>query len=223
MSHKKDEQPKNWQAVIDAPDEETEESVDINVDESVDESVDENADKKEKGKEKKAKTETHNKLQEMISTLQMQLEEAESKADENWDLLLRTRADAENVRARAEREIAKAHKYAPERVISEILQIVDSLEQGLDASDAEDTDVKTIRHGIELTLKMFLSVLEKFSVKQMNPLGESFDSNFHEAISMQATADAEPGTVVMVMQKGYLIHDRVLRSAKVIVAKESTQ
>ncbi|MBS0359203.1 MAG: nucleotide exchange factor GrpE, partial [Proteobacteria bacterium] len=153
--------------------------------------------------------------------LEEKLTESEKKVHENWEKVTRVMADLENARRRAQKAVEDAHKYGQEKLLKELLPVVDSLEQALQASGAEAT-VKAIRDGVELTLKMLLSVLEKFSVKPLNPIGEAFNPHFHEAMMMQEHADAAPGTILTVMQKGYLIQDRVMRPALVIVSKEKT-
>lgn len=140
---------------------------------------------------------------------------AELKAEELHDAWLRAKAETENVRRRAQDDIAKASKFAVERFAGELLAVKDSLEAAL---AAETPSVESMRSGTELTLKQLVSAFEKSKLTEVNPLGEKFDPNFHQAISM-IEADQEPNTVVTVLQKGYLIADRVLRPALVIVAK----
>ncbi len=139
---------------------------------------------------------------------------AELKAEELHDAWLRAKAETENVRRRAQDDIAKASKFAVERFAGELLAVKDSLEAAL---AAEAPSVESMRSGTELTLKQLASAFEKSRLTEVNPLGEKFDPNFHQAISM-VEADQEPNTVVSVLQKGYLIADRVLRPALVIVA-----
>ncbi len=139
---------------------------------------------------------------------------AELKAEELHDAWLRAKAETENVRRRAQDDIAKASKFAVERFAGELLAVKDSLEAAL---AAEAPSVESMRSGTELTLKQLVSAFEKSRLTEVNPLGEKFDPNFHQAISM-VEADQEPNTVVSVLQKGYLIADRVLRPALVIVA-----
>ena len=140
---------------------------------------------------------------------------AELKAEENHDAWLRAKAETENVRRRAQEDIAKAAKFAIERFARELLAVKDSLEAAL---TAEAPSVDSMKAGAELTLKQLVAAFEKSSLSEVNPLGEKFDPHFHQAISMVET-DQEPNTVVTVLQKGYLIADRVLRPALVIVSK----
>lgn len=147
------------------------------------------------------------------------LGDARGKADEHWNQCLRLQADIENLHKRAERDLANAHKYALERFAAELLPIKDSLEMGLEAFSGEDAEIGKLREGIELTLQMLGSALEKFEVKEVNPQDEAFDPDLHQAMSMQARDDVEPNTVVTVVQKGYLLHDRLIRPAMVIVSQ----
>jgi molecular chaperone GrpE len=143
---------------------------------------------------------------------------AELKAEENHDAWLRAKAETENVRRRAQEDIAKAAKFAVERFAGELLAVKDSLEAAL---SAETPSVDSMKSGTELTLKQLSAAFEKANLSEVNPLGEKFDPHFHQAISM-IDAEQEPNTVVTVLQKGYLIADRVLRPALVIVSKAKT-
>lgn len=149
------------------------------------------------------------------------LEDARAKADDHWDQLLRTKADMENLRRRAERDVESAHKYALERFAAELIPVKDSLELGLAAADSAGAadELGKLREGMTLTHKMLHAALEKFGIKEISPLGEKFNSGLHQAMSMQPTAEAEPNTVLKVFQKGYTLHDRVLRPAMVVVAQ----
>ncbi len=152
--------------------------------------------------------------------LQLLLEDARNKADEHWNRVLRLQAELENLRKRSQRELENAHKYALEKFVQELLPVKDSLEMGLAAVGEEgDESAAKMREGVELTLKMLQTVLEKFGVKEINPEGQPFDPELHQAMSMVESADAEPNTVVTVMQKGYLLNDRLIRPAMVVVAK----
>ncbi len=156
---------------------------------------------------------------EQIAELETALKASQEKAEENWDKLLRSVAELENVKRRAEKDIADAHRYALNRFIDDLIPIVDSLEQAV-LSCAEGASHEAMRSGLELTLKMFMSSLEKFGVKLLNPMGEPFDPNLHEAMMMQESKDAAPNTVLVVVQKGYRVYDRLIRPARVVVAKE---
>lgn len=152
--------------------------------------------------------------------LEAKLNEAEAKADQYWNQYLRAQADLENVRRRTERDVSSAHKYGAEKLIAELLLVVDSLERGLELTgNTTEGSVKTVRDGMEMTMNMLLKTLEKFGVKQLNPLGEMFNPEWHQAVSMLADPKAKPNTVLQVLQKGYLLHDRLLRPAIVVVAK----
>jgi len=143
------------------------------------------------------------------------IRQAELKAEEHHDAWLRAKAETENVRRRAQEDIAKASKFAIERFAGELLAVKDSLEAAL----ATDTpSVESMKSGTELTLKQLVAAFDKAKLSELNPLGEKFDPNFHQAISM-VDSDQEANTVVTVLQKGYLLADRVLRPALVIVSK----
>ncbi len=146
------------------------------------------------------------------------VEALEAKVAENWERYLRTAAEAENVRKRAARDVEKARKFALESFGRELLAVVDSLEMGLAAS--ESASAASLREGSEATLKLLLTTLERFGVEQVDPEGEPFDPEFHEAMSMQPSATAEPNSVVAVVQKGYALNGRLLRPARVVVAAE---
>lgn len=154
-------------------------------------------------------------LQAGEATLAEQLRKAELAAAEHHDAWLRAKAEADNVRKRAQTEIASAHKFAVESFASELLAVKDSLEAAL---AAENASVASMKSGVELTLKQLASAFDRFSIAEINPAGQKFDPHRHQAIST-VEADAEPNTVVQVLQKGYLLHDRVIRPALVIVAR----
>ncbi len=151
--------------------------------------------------------------------LMNQLNEAEQKCAQYWDRILRMQAESENAARRAERDIANAHKFALEKFLNQLLPVIDNLERAVSVSKESKVDAAAILEGVDLTLKMLYDVLEKSDVKQVNPENEPFNPTFHEAISMQADASCKPGTVVSVLQKGYLLNDRLLRPALVIVSK----
>ncbi len=142
----------------------------------------------------------------------------QAKADENWQKYLRAAAELENVRKRAARDVEIAHKFALERLAVELLAVRDSLEMGLAAGD--DADVESLRQGKEATLKQLVTIMERFGVEELDPQGEPFDPGLHEAMTMQASADLEPGSVLTVIQKGYALNGRLLRPARVVVAAE---
>ncbi len=147
------------------------------------------------------------------------LSAARAEAAQYREEMLRARADLENARRRHERELEGARRYALEAFIQELLPVVDSLELGLAAVSEDNPELAKFREGSELTLKMLLNLLEKYGVTPVNPVGEKFNPELHQAMSMQESGEAEPGTVLTVVQKGYRLHDRVVRPAMVIVAK----
>jgi molecular chaperone GrpE len=144
---------------------------------------------------------------------------AEARAVDNWDRYLRTAAELENVRKRATRDVEHAHKFALERFGKELLAVRDTLEMGLAA--AESASVESLIEGKEATLKLLTSVLSQFGIEEVDPAGEPFDPELHEAISVQPSDDVEPGSVVTVVQKGYTLNGRLLRPAMVIVAADA--
>ncbi|MCL4316178.1 MAG: nucleotide exchange factor GrpE [Gammaproteobacteria bacterium] len=150
--------------------------------------------------------------------LHLLLEDARAKADAHWDQVLRARAELENFRKRAERDIEAAHKYGLERIIGELLPVLDSLESGLAAAAGQGAVDKLVE-GMTLTHKLLGNVLDKFNVKTLDPVGQKFDPKLHQAMSAVESSDSAPDTVLTVCQKGYLLHDRVIRPALVIVAK----
>ena len=147
------------------------------------------------------------------------LAEARRAAQEHLDRALRAQAELENVRRRAERDLAHAHKFALERFVSELLPVRDSLELGLAASAGEGAGAAGIAEGVELTLRMLEQAMEKFGVEAVDPAGDPFNPEFHQAMTMQESDTAESGTVLTVVQKGYLLNERLVRPAMVIVAK----
>ncbi len=149
--------------------------------------------------------------------LEQQLTLAEQKAHENWEKAARAMAEVDNIRRRTEREVTNAHRYALEKFASALLPVVDSLDQALQLATQHGDDA--MREGLELTMKLFIDVLDKHGVKQIDPLGEVFNPQLHEAMSIQPSDSAEPNTVLAVFQKGYLLNDRVIRPARVIVVK----
>lgn len=148
-------------------------------------------------------------------SVEERLKQAERAAAEHHDAWLRARADADNIRKRAQTEIANAHKFAVEGFASELLAVKDSLEAAL---ATENAGGGSMRSGIELTLRQLTGVFERFSLTEINPAGQRFDPHHHQAIST-VESDAEPNTVVQVLQKGYLLHGRVVRPALVTVAR----
>ena len=152
---------------------------------------------------------------EVMPSLEALLKQAELAAQEHHDAWLRTKAETDNIRKRAQSDIANAHKYAIENFSSALLAVRDSLEAALATTNATTENLKS---GVELTLKQLTSVFEKFNLTEINPVGQKFDPHRHQAINT-VESDAEPNTVVQVFQKGYLLNDRVIRPAMVSVAK----
>lgn len=153
-----------------------------------------------------------------IEELQQELEEAQAKAEVNWEKLLRVQAELENQRKRSQRELENAHKYAIERFVTELLPVKDSLELGIGHTPDQSTAEK-LHEGMELTLKMLVQLMEKFNIEEVNPEGEPFNPEFHQAMTLQENVDLATNTVITVMQKGYLLNGRLVRPAMVIVSK----
>ncbi len=154
-----------------------------------------------------------------LEELSRQLDLANAKAEENWDKFVRIQAEMENLRRRTERDLQNAHKFGLENVIKALLPVIDSLELGIQAAIGDSPELVKLREGSVLTLKQFSSVLENFNCIALDPVGKVFDPEKHQAMSMQPTADAEPNMVVTVFQKGYLLNDRLVRPAMVVVAQ----
>lgn len=154
-----------------------------------------------------------------VESMRLMLEDLRAKADDHQDQLLRTRAEMENVRRRGEREVEKARKYALEGFLQELVAVKDGLEMGLSAAQESGVDVARLREGMALTDKMLATAMAKFGAKEINPLGQPFNPEWHQAMSTQESADKAPNTVVMVFQKGYALNDRLIRPARVVVSK----
>ena len=180
----------------------------------------------------------HEELNEALEAAKEEAQSAEGEAGENGEVsevealkaqvqefqeqMLRSQAEMQNVRCRAEIDVEKAHKFALEKFVKELLPVADSLEKAVESTEGHEESgelVASIREGVEMTLNLFMSSLKKFNVEQLNPVGEPFDPQQHEAMSMVPAPDAEPNSVVAVVQKGYLLNGRVVRPAMVMVAK----
>ncbi|MHA7927530.1 MAG: nucleotide exchange factor GrpE [Marinobacter sp.] len=151
-----------------------------------------------------------------------EVEALKAQVQEFQEQMLRSQAEMQNVRRRAEIDVEKAHKFALEKFVKELLPVADSLEKAVESTEGHEDSaeaVASIREGVEMTLSLFMSSLKKFNVEQINPVGEPFDPQHHEAMSMVPAPDAEPNSVVAVVQKGYLLNGRVVRPAMVVVAK----
>ena len=147
-----------------------------------------------------------------------QVEDLQQKLSSLGEQLLREQAEMQNVRRRAQRDIESAHKYALEKFASELLSVVDNLERAIDAIDAEDESQKSVAEGLELTLKTFIEVLAKYNVEAVDPEGQPFDADLHQAVSTVPNNDVEPNTVINVFQKGYTLNGRLVRPAMVVVS-----
>jgi len=151
------------------------------------------------------------------SELEEKLTLAEQQAHENWEKSVRALAELDNVRRRAKLDVENAHRYGLEKIINSLLPVVDSMEQALQAAGQHDTS--GMREGLELTMKLFIDVLQKHNVQQFDPQGEAFNPQDHDAMTIQESADVPPNTILAVFQKGYKLNDRVIRPARVIVSK----
>ena len=147
------------------------------------------------------------------------LNEAKAKADENWNQLLRSRAEMDNLRRRAERDVESAHRYALDKIAAELLPVRDGLELGLNAASTAGAETPKIIEGMDITLKMLRGLMEKFNITEVNPQNEKFNPALHQAMAAQDNAEVEPNTVLAVYQKGYLLNDRLLRPAMVVVSR----
>ena len=153
---------------------------------------------------------------ELEQALEAALEEARNAKDD----LLRVQAEMQNLRRRTEQDIEKAHKYGQEKLSIELLAVMDNLERSQEAtSNSEDEAIKAIREGVDLTVKGFADCFAKFNIEVVDHLGEPFDPQLHQAMSIQENTESEPNTVIVVMQKGYTLHGRVIRPAMVMVSK----
>lgn len=161
--------------------------------------------------------------QQKIAELEAELEKVKAQVADQQDSVLRAKAESDNARRRAQGEVDKAKKFALERFASELLPVIDNLERALLSADASNDDIKPILEGIELTHKSFISTVEKFGLVVIDPQGESFNPELHQAMSMQESADVAPNTVIMVMQKGYQLNGRLVRPAMVAVSKAASE
>ena len=178
-----------------------------------------------KSPKKKSSTNNALRFEEQVDTLRSDLEaahlkaeEAHEKAEENWDKALRALSELENVKRRADDEVSKARKFALDRFVNELLPVVDSLEHALEV-DSDTPEMQAMKEGVSLTLKMFIDVMKKFGVEVLEPEGEPFNPEIHEAISMQPAPNVDSNTIINVVQRGYLLNDRVIRAAKVVVSQ----
>jgi len=149
-------------------------------------------------------------------SLEAQLEDAQKKASDNWEQFLRAKAEMDNLRRRNTKDVENAHKYGIEKFVNELLPVLDAMAMGL---ATEDASAESLREGMELTMSMMAKMLEKLGIEEVDPLNEKFDAEKHQAMTMQPNADVEPNTVIAVMQKGYVLNDRLIRPAMVMVSK----
>ncbi|TDF42190.1 nucleotide exchange factor GrpE [Alteromonadaceae bacterium M269] len=154
-----------------------------------------------------------------IQELEAALAASEATVAGQKDSVLRAKADMENAKRRADAEVDKARKFALERFAGDLLPVIDNLERAIQTSDAENEAIKPLLEGVELTHKSFISTIEKFGMKVIDPQGETFDPALHQAMSMQESADLAPNTVMAVMQKGFELNGRLLRPAMVMVSR----
>ncbi|WP_273858663.1 nucleotide exchange factor GrpE [Photobacterium sp. GSS17] len=157
-----------------------------------------------------------------IAELEAALLTSEARVREQQDSVLRARADVENMRRRTEQEIDKARKFALERFAGELLPVIDNMERAIEMADKTDEAIKPMLEGVELTLKTMTDTVAKFGLVAINPVGEAFNPEFHQAMSIQESAEHEPNTVMLVMQKGYELNGRVVRPAMVMVSKAAS-
>ncbi|HSH29051.1 MAG TPA: nucleotide exchange factor GrpE [Thiohalobacter sp.] len=156
--------------------------------------------------------------------MQALLEDARNKADEHWNQCIRLQAELDNLRKRSERDVANAHKFALEKFASDLLPVKDSLEMGIAAAgEGNEVDPAKLKEGAELTLKMLADSMARFGIQEIDPQGQKFNPEYHEAMSMQERSDVEPNTVVTVIQKGYTLNDRLIRPAMVMVSRAPAQ
>lgn len=156
------------------------------------------------------------------NSLEKQLEDAKAQAADNLDQLMRTKAEMENIRRRSEKDVSNARKYALEKFAQELLPVIDSMEMGLAAAQDENADVTKLREGTEMTLKMFETAIEKFGIKGVHPHGEAFNPEHHQAMTMIDSPEHEPNMIIDVMQKGYLLNERLVRPAMVVVSSANS-
>ena len=166
--------------------------------------------------EQQAATNPADLAQERIAELEGQLVSAQENA-------LRAAAEVQNIRRRAEQDIEKAHKFALEKFATDLLAVLDSLERGLEVSDPTDEKIRPMREGMELTYKLFLDTMKRFQVERVDPQGEPFNPEQHQAMAMEESIHAEPNSVLKVFQCGYMMNGRLLRPAMVVVSKAPSE
>ena len=157
-----------------------------------------------------------------LQELKQEVEQAREEAQKNWDLYLRERADLENARKRHQRDREEAIRFANDRLLKEMVPVLDNLERAVGHAEQGNDDSQGLLEGVNMTINQFRKVLEDFGVKPINALGEDFDPNLHQAMGQVESKEQAPNTVVSEFQKGYLLHDRLLRPSLVMVAKAPT-
>ena len=178
-----------------------------------------------KKKEQKTQKETPKKSNEeqqdssTIEDLESQLEEAQQSAKDNWDKLLRSQAEMENLKRRTAKDLENAHKYALDGFVKALLEVSDSLTMGIKSAKEDKATLETTTEGLELTMKVFNSTLEKFGVESINPIDEKFDPDLHEAVTMVPMPDKKSNTILEVIQTGFTLNGRLVRPALVIVVQ----
>ena len=161
-------------------------------------------------------------VEESELTAEQLLVQMQEEAEAARDAALRAQADAQNIKRRAEQDIERARKFALEQFTRELLPVADNLERALESAAGDDDVIKPIAEGVELTLKSLLDAMKKSNIEVVDPLGEPFDPNLHQAMSMVENNDVEPNSVIAVMQKGYTLNGRLVRPAMVMVSKSGT-
>lgn len=154
-----------------------------------------------------------------LTELKNAIETANTEAAKNWDLYLRERADLENARKRHQRDKEDALRFANDRLLKEMIPVLDNLERAVDHADQDNDDTQGLLEGVNMTINQFRKALEDFGVKPINAIGANFDTNLHQAMGHVESAEQVPNTIVTEFQKGYLLHDRLLRPSLVMVAK----
>ena len=170
--------------------------------------------------EDSAEAPTEDVLQEVtLESVQAELEVALVKVDEQQADVLRAQAEAQNIRRRSEQDVAKAHKFGQEKLMTEVVSLLDNLGRAIEAGSADGASLKGLLEGVEMSQKMLLDGLQKFNVTQLDPHGEPFNPELHEAMTAVPNPDLEPNTVMEVFQKGYTLNGRLVRPAMVVVSK----
>jgi len=162
---------------------------------------------------------SYEELQQKLVETEQRATANEEKAAENWDRLLRNQAETKNIQERLQRDVQNAHKYGIEKFALDLLPVVDNLERAIESHLSDPAGKGSLLDGVELTLKMFYTTLDKFGIQAVDPKGQPFNPEFHQAVSMQEDPKVKPGSVINVLQKGFILNNRLIRPALVIVAK----